>query len=98
MLDKAGRPATGFPIVVFSAEPAFWATGSRRVQDIRPSTDGTFVLAGLPPGRYYLCALTDLDRSDLGNPDFLRALVPNAIVVDLSDGQHLVQNVVLQGR
>ena len=96
MLDKSGRPATGFPIVVFSADPAFWTAGSRRIQDLRPSTDGTFVLAGLPPGRYYMCALTDLDRADLANPDFLRALVPNGIVIELTDGQHLVQNVVLR--
>jgi hypothetical protein len=98
MLDKSGKPATGFPIVVFSADPTQWMAGSRRVQDIRPSTDGTFVLAGLPAGRYYLVALTDLDRADLANPDFLQSLVSGAIAFQLSDGQHFQQNVVLQGR
>ena len=98
MLDKSGRPAPGFPLVVFSADSTQWVAGSRRVQDMRPSTDGTFVLAGLPPGKYYVCALTDLDRSDLANPDFLKSLVPSSIPIELADGQHLVQNVVLQGR
>lgn len=98
MVDKSGRPAPGFPIVVFSADPAQWIAGSRRVQEIRPSTDGTFVLAGLPAGRYYLCALTDLDRSDLASSEFLQSLIPGSIQIALSEGQHLVQPVVLQGR
>ena len=98
MVDKSGRPAPGFPIVVFPTDAAMWMAGSRRVQQIRPSTDGTFVLAGLPAGRYYLCALTDLDPSDLSSSEFLQSLIPGSIQIALADGQHLVQNVVLQGR
>jgi hypothetical protein len=74
VIDQAGRAAPGFPIVVFSTDRTYWTIGSRRVQQARPSSDGKYKLSGLPPGEYFVSAVTDLDPNDLADPLFLEQL------------------------
>ena len=50
----------------------------------------------VPPGDYFLAALTDLDRSELYTPAFLRELVPAAIRLTLAEGERKVQNVQIK--
>jgi hypothetical protein len=42
VLDQAGRVTPEFPIVVFSTDKTYWLSGSRRVKQARPASDGTF--------------------------------------------------------
>jgi protocatechuate 3,4-dioxygenase beta subunit len=86
LLDDASRPIPHHPIVVFSANARDWTPGSRRTAIARPATDGTFHLIGLPPGRYYLCAVVDVNRRDLDDAVFLAQLVTGSIAVDLTAG------------
>lgn len=97
LTDQANRPAPGYPIVVFSTDRRDWTPGSRRVAEVRPSTDGTFRLVGLPAGSYYLCAVVDLDRGDLDDPSFLDQLVRAASTITLTEGHATVQNFTLAG-
>jgi hypothetical protein len=93
LTDEDGRPAPGYPIVVFSTDRRDWFRGSRRVAVARPATDGTFHLIGLPAGVYHASALVDVDPSDLGDPAFLELLVPGAVAIRLEHGQQTVQHL-----
>jgi hypothetical protein len=93
--DGSGRPAPGFPIMVFSTDRAYWTPGSRRVQQARPASDGRYRLAGLPAGEYFVCALTDLDRSQLYDPAFLESLVSGSFKITLADGEKKTQDLKL---
>jgi hypothetical protein len=95
--DRAGRPAPGFPILVFSADRRFWTVGSRRVQQARPSSDGRYKLTGLPAGEYYMCALTDLDQNQLYDPSFLESLLPGSFKISIADGEKKTQDLKLAG-
>ena len=91
LIDRADRPAPGFPIVVFSTDHAQWAVGSRRVRQVRPSSDGKFSITGLPAGDYFVCVVTDLDPNDLSDPTFLEQLAASgAQKVTLADGEKKV--------
>jgi Carboxypeptidase regulatory-like domain len=95
--DRAGRPAPGFPFVVFSTDRGYWTIGSRRVQQARPSSDGKYTLTGLPAGEYYVCALTDLDQNQLYDPSFLESLLPGSFKITIGDGEKKMQDLTLAG-
>ena len=93
--DRSGRPAPGFPIMVFSTDRAYWTPGSRRVQQARPASDGRYRLTGLPAGEYFVCALTDLDRSQMYDPAFLESIVQGSFKIMLTDGEKKTQDLKL---
>jgi len=95
--DQAGKPIIGFPIIVFSTNPAHWTFGSRRIAEARPASDGAYKVLGLPAGEYYVCALTDLDPNDLYDPAFLELLVSGSFKITLADGEQKTQNLKLGG-
>jgi protocatechuate 3,4-dioxygenase beta subunit len=95
VMDQAGRPAPGFPIVVFSTDRAYWTIGSRRTQQARPSSDGKYKLVGLPAGEYYVCAVSDLDPASLSDPTFLDQLAAGAFKITLADGEKKTQDLKL---
>jgi hypothetical protein len=89
-----GVPAGGYYVVVFSTDPAYWSSGSRRVPpSARASTTGRYEFLALPPGEYALAALTSVDANDLADPAFLTSLKPAAIIVTLGDGEKKTQDV-----
>ncbi|MEO7189464.1 MAG: carboxypeptidase-like regulatory domain-containing protein [Vicinamibacterales bacterium] len=95
VLDSADRPTPGFPIVVFSTDRAYWTQGSRRVQQVRPASNGTFVVTGLPAGEYYVCAVTAVERTDLYDPAFLDQLAPASLKLTIADGEKKKQDLKL---
>jgi 5-hydroxyisourate hydrolase-like protein (transthyretin family) len=97
VFDRDGRPTSAFPIVIFSTNPAHWSPGSRRVQQVRAANDGTYRLAGLPAGEYYVGAVTTLDLEDLLDPAFLQQIVPIAFKLMLGEGETRQQDLKLGG-
>jgi protocatechuate 3,4-dioxygenase beta subunit len=97
VIDGAGRPTGAFPIVVYSADRAFWPAGSRRVVQAQPASDGKFSVIGLPAGEYYLAAVTRLDPGDLASRQFLEELVPASLRITIRDGEKKTQDVKLSG-
>ena len=69
-----------------------WNSGSRRVRQTRPGTDGTFAIP-LPPREYYLWALTELDPSSLSDASFLEQLAPSAIKITLRESEVFQQDL-----
>jgi hypothetical protein len=98
VLDAQGRPSSAFPILVFSTNPAHWSPGSRRVQQVRPASDGSYRLMGLPAGEYFVGAVTTLDLEDLFDPLFLQQIVPIAFRITLAEGETRQQDLKLGGK
>ena len=98
LLDSAGRPASGYYVVVFPKEESLWAQGSRRLPaPARAATNGTFKFAGLPPGTYCIAAHTNVDAADLADAAFLKQLVASATTITLGEGEKKVQDLKIGG-
>ena len=98
---QGGAAVSEYTIIVFPEDKAYWMQGSRRIVITRPGTDGRFTLSGagpttLPPGKYLLAAVTDLDRDEQFDPGFLTALIPAAVPVTLQAGEKKVQDLVIR--
>jgi hypothetical protein len=90
-----GTPAPEYSIVLFPASPALWFSRARRIQSVRPSADGAFVLRNLPAGEYYLTALEDVEPGALFDPALLQELIPSSMKLAIQDGEHKVENIRL---
>jgi protocatechuate 3,4-dioxygenase beta subunit len=91
----AGTPATDYVVILFSTDRAAWRPQARRLLSTRPANDGAFALRDMPPGDYYLAALTDLDPNDWQNATFLDQVVPGALTITIGEGEQRVQDVRL---
>jgi hypothetical protein len=99
VFDQAGRVTPEFPIVVFSTDKTYWVSGSRRVKQARPASDGTFKVVGLPAGEYFVCAVTAVEQSELADPAFLEQLAASGykIKIAIRAGEKTVQDLKLGG-
>ena len=97
LLDSASRPVTEFAVVVFSTDAKYWRSTSRRVVQARPGSDGLFVFSNLPPGEYFVCAVTDVDASQLSDASFLQQLIPSAFRITLAAGEKKRQDYRFAG-
>jgi hypothetical protein len=98
LIDAAGKPMPGFAIVMFSTDRSTWAPGSRRISPpIQVASDGKYKVTGLPPGDYFLAALTDYENGDLGEVSFLDQIANVAIKLTLGDGEKKVQDLKIGG-
>jgi hypothetical protein len=97
LLTREGKPAPQYVLVVASTNPAHWVAGSRRVRSVRPANTGGFRVTGLPPGEYYLVALTDLEQSRIYTREYLEPLVAQGMKITLADGEKKVQDFKVAG-
>lgn len=95
--NAAGRPAPDYFVILFAADRKYWTPGSHRVMATRPGSDGKFSVRGLPPGDYYLGALTDVEPGEWFDPAFLARLVAASVKVTAIDGQVTTQNLKIGG-
>jgi uncharacterized protein (DUF2141 family) len=95
--DATGRPATVYYILAFPTDRQYWTPGSRRVRMMRPATDGTFTTDGLPPGEYFVAALTDLEAGEWNDGAFLEQLVSSSAKVVLREGETTRQDLRIGG-
>ena len=93
LLDTTGKPALEYFIVVFSVDRSFWAPQSRRIRSARPGNTGSYRIAGLPPGEYHVCAMTDLEPNLLYTAGYLEPLVAASIKLTLADGEKKTQDL-----
>jgi len=93
LLDGTGRPAPQFFVLVYSTNRAFWTPNSRRTRPVRAGVDGSYRLSGLPPGEYFLCALTEIDPEQQYDPAYLEQFVAASIKITIGDGEKKVQDL-----
>jgi protocatechuate 3,4-dioxygenase beta subunit len=91
--DQSGKPIADYTIVVFPSDRRFWTPMSRRIQAMRPSTDGRFMFRNLPAGDYRLIAVVDPEPGEWFDPAFLEQLVGATMPLTLGEGEKKVQDV-----
>jgi hypothetical protein len=91
--DGQGRPAQPLYVIVFPSDKTLWIAGSRRVLSARSSDTGAYKLANLPPGDYYLCALSELETVIQTEPAYLEQLVAASVKLTLGEGEKKTQNL-----
>jgi protocatechuate 3,4-dioxygenase beta subunit len=91
--DASGRPATDYFVLLLPADPARWRSTNRRVQQVRPLSDGKFTFRALLPGNYLLAAATELEPGATADTEFLTELAKNAVKVTIAEGEKKVQDI-----
>ncbi len=91
--DQNGKPLADYTIVAFSADRRFWTPNSRRIQAMRPSTDGRFSFRNLPAGEYRLIAVVDPEPGEWFDPAFLDQLLGAAMPISIVEGSKRTQDV-----
>jgi hypothetical protein len=94
---SASLPSTALTMFVYPVDRRFWTRGSRRIQTVRPATDGSFVFHDLPPGEYFAISLFDPEPASVFDPVYLASLVEASLRVTLSPGERRVLDVQVAG-
>ncbi len=90
---STGVPAPEYYIIVFAADRQFWTPQSRRVQSVRPTAAGSYVVRNLPPGDYLIAAVADVEAGEWFDPAFLQQMVPGATSLRLTAGAKAVSDI-----
>jgi protocatechuate 3,4-dioxygenase beta subunit len=97
LLDGLGRPAPEYAVVVFSTDRGHWTTAPRRMTGlVKLDSRGSYRISGLPPGTYYLSAVTDAEPSELADPAFLEQLMAVSLTFTLKEGEVKVQDIKMR--
>jgi protocatechuate 3,4-dioxygenase beta subunit len=93
--DDHANPVPGARVIVYSTDRRRWYPASRFVQSGVTGPDGTYTLAGLPQGSYFVAASVRTPPGDDAwrDPTFLDSLSGAATVVTLGDGQRQGANL-----
>jgi uncharacterized protein (DUF2141 family) len=92
-----GQAAPSYFIIVFPADSSLRMARSRRIQAVRPSTAGQFVVKDLPPGEYIISALADVMPNEWNDVTFLERAAPAGVRVTLGEGEKKVQDLRIAG-
>lgn len=87
IVDAAGLVDSDADVIVFPADTTLWReeTFSRRVRNVHATVGGEFEIQDLPPGEYYLAAVSG--PYPVAEPDALERLVRDASRLTLRDGE-----------
>ncbi len=96
--DATGLPTVACTVIVFPQERNYWVPESRRIRATRPSTDGRYAFAALPPGTYWIVAVEDVEPGVWFDPAFLAPLTPMAVRITLGEGEQRSQDLRLMAR
>jgi hypothetical protein len=71
---------------------------SRRIDAVRPSSDGRYRITGLPAGDYRLATVIDPEPDRWFDPEFLGQLLSASIPIALGEGEQRTQDVRVGGQ
>jgi hypothetical protein len=91
----AQQPAADYTVVAFTTNQTWWAQPFRRVRTTRPGANGDFAFEDLPPGEYFLTALTDIEPDEWQDRDFLATLVSGSVRVTVGESERHRQDLRL---
>jgi len=94
--DSSGQPDRRARVVIFPSDRARWtqANAGRRVASAVASAKGTFSFSALPPGDYFVSALSEQSTTNWQDPRVLETLSRSAVLVSLRDGDRRTADVV----
>jgi len=87
VVDRNGRPLSGYSVVLFSDDENRWTPSSRFLMEGRSSQTGQFLLKDVAPGSYLAVALRDLPFRAWMNPDNLALLRSIATKLQVVEGE-----------
>ncbi len=88
MSNSRGEILKDYTVVLFPEDRDKWtAANARYMRSGRPDQDGRFKLTTVPPGRYYIVALDQVEQGEWTDPDFLERVRSKATAVALGDGE-----------
>ena len=90
--DATGRPAAEYFVIAFPVDRALRTPASRRIQSVRPASDGAYMIRGLPAGDYFLAALTDVEPGEWFSPEFLDQVAASSLRVRVTAGEQTQQS------
>ena len=90
--NAAGQPVVNAAVVVFPEDRRLWVPQSRRIHVAKISSEGRYVVRGLPPGDYRV-ALADPEPGEQHDVEFLAQLIAQATPVSLSEGEKKTQDL-----
>ena len=99
--DEQGQLAPTASVIAFSTARDRWYPVSRFTRRAVTLKEGTFSMAGLPPGTYYVAAVAQLPADGdeaWQDPAFLTSLIPRATTATLGDGDTRTLNLRVGGR
>jgi len=89
--NSGGQPDDDATVLMFPTDGRWTDLGSspRRWRTMRASRSGAFSATGLPPGDYFVIAVSDAIIGNWQEPAFLQTLARSATRITLADGQAL---------
>jgi hypothetical protein len=97
LVDVSGRAVTRYSILVVTQDRSLWLPNARRIRSVRPATDGSFEIGGLPSGDYAIAAVENAEDADLSDAGFLSEVLTSAFTLTLADGEHKRQDFRVGG-
>jgi protocatechuate 3,4-dioxygenase beta subunit len=91
--NTQGQAVSDYTLIAYPTDQRYWLPQSRRIRSVRPATDGTFSINGLPPGDYRLAPVLDPEPGSWFDSSFLQQLDGNSERFSLTEGEKKVQNV-----
>jgi len=88
-----GEAASDYFVIVFSTDRAQWGPQSRRTVMARPTTAGAYRIVNLPPGEYFIAAVTDVMPNEWFDSEFLEQLAPASLRITLAESEHKNQDI-----
>ena len=84
-------------ILIYPSDEKYWTPYSYRLRWARAREDGTFVIDGLPAGRYRLATLRAAEFGAWFDPAFLRGIDHSSMPVSIADNERKVLNLRVPG-
>ncbi len=91
--NAQGQPESDYVLIVYPEDVRYRSPQSRRIRSVRPATDGSFSVAGLPPGEYRIAPALDPEPGAWFDPAFLQQLDSLSDRFSLAAGEQKIQNV-----
>ncbi|MEO7274653.1 MAG: hypothetical protein ABIX28_20530, partial [Vicinamibacterales bacterium] len=85
--NPQGQAVSDYTLIVYPTDQRYWLPQSRRIRSIRPATDGTFSLTGLPAGDYRIAPELDPEPGSWFDSTVLQQLDGSSQRFSLTDGE-----------
>jgi uncharacterized protein (DUF2141 family) len=95
--NDRSEPVSDYTLIVYPSDSRFRTPQSRRIQSMRPATDGRFTFRNLPPGEYRLAPVLDPEPGAWFDPAYLQQLDGGAIRITVGEGEKKEQNLRVPG-
>jgi hypothetical protein len=93
VVNEQSQPVPDYTLIAYPADRRYWTPQTRRIQTVRPATDGRFTFRNLPPGEYRLAPVLDPEPGSWMDPAFLQQLDTTGVRVSLGEGEKKEQTL-----